>query len=170
MKKKSQMQMMQTIFVLLIFFILLVIGIVFFISSQKSNIKDKQREYSNLDLVKKSQLLNFLPELQCSFDNVINPDCYDIEKINAFIQIYNNNNKYYYNSLFGNLNISVSRFETSINDWNQSSEWNNVQGKVIYENVKQDFQEKRKVQLPVSLYDPIQDFYYFGMINLEIYR
>ncbi|MBN2422452.1 hypothetical protein JXB41_04455 [Candidatus Woesearchaeota archaeon] len=166
-KKKSQLQMMQTVVVLLIFFVLLVIGLIFVFFNQRSNLKEKQREYTNLELMKKAQVLNFMPELQCSFDNVINPDCYDIEKINAFESKVYADNKYFYDALLGNSRITILRFDMDAIDWDPA--WGSADGKLIYDNKKPDYKQISKVQLPISLYDPEEDEYYFGLINLEIY-
>ncbi|MBD3203088.1 hypothetical protein GF327_02240 [Candidatus Woesearchaeota archaeon] len=170
MKKKSQIQMMQTIIILVIFFFLIAIGLIFYFSYQKSGLKDKSRIYQNIEMIKKSQILSFLPEIQCSFGNIISSDCYDIQKIHAFTSTVYPDNKYYYDSLFGNVRISILKYETKIHNWNQSLIWKGDSGLTLYDNSKPDYSGIRNLEIPVNLFDSALNKYYFGIIKLEIYQ
>ncbi len=161
--------MMQTVAVLLVFFILLVMALGVYYVFQRSKIREKQAEYDDLDMMKKSQMLNFFPQLQCSFGNVVNPDCYDLEKVQKFVDSDPLNN-YYYKTLLGTSKITLSRFilTNTQTGWDADPKW--ADGWVIYDNAKSDYTERKNVMLPISLYEPKENKYYFGMLKLEIYK
>lgn len=154
--------MMETTIVLLIFFIMISIGIIFYIIHQKSQIKVKQAEHGGLELVKKSQVLNFMPELQCSSGGIINNNCYDAIKLAEFLAIYEAN-KFFFNNYLGYVKIEVTEFDPSpgveviIRNW------------LLYDNSKADFNIMRKLELPVTIYNATADIKTFGIISLEAY-
>jgi hypothetical protein len=161
--KKAQLQMMENAFVLLIIFVILIIAFVFVVGMQKSAQNDKIQEFKELELIKKSQILNFLPEMQCSDNNIIDPDCYDILKIEAFKQQIEENPDYY-NTLLGKINLTVKKFEPSpdYNEWN--GEWN------IYDNTKGEDEGVRQVQFPVLLKNVTEKADYFGVVIIGVYE
>jgi hypothetical protein len=161
-KKKAQLQIMENAFILMIIFIILVIALIFVIGFQKAEQKDKEKEYKNLELIKKSQVLNFLPEMQCSDNNNIAPDCYDLIKINSFKQQVKDS-KDYYTNLLGNIKITIKRYDPSpnINSWGETWE--------IYDNPKPEDNGFLPVHFPVLLSDPVNNANYFGLIFLQVY-
>ena len=78
--------MMETISVLLVFLILLTFVMIFYINISRSTQGAKQDDLSNLKAVEISQTISFMPEFQCSFKNIVDENCFDIMKINAFRQ------------------------------------------------------------------------------------
>jgi hypothetical protein len=180
MKKKAQLEMMQTAFILLILFVLFTLALIFFIGYQKTSLRRKERDIQNLDIVKKSQILNFMPELQCSFDRIVYHDCYDLEKVKAFQERFRNEPRYkeFYGSMFGDLRITYARYvpeASSPRGWDPEAlppDDENFETSAK-ENVVVPFSDSkqknlRRVQFPVSLYDPTTLRHHFGVIYLEI--
>lgn len=163
MKKKAQLQIMENIFILIIIFIILILALVFVIAVQRSNQQDKVRELQEIELIKKSRVLNFLPEMQCSDNNDLDPDCYDILKIEAMQEIFDQD-KDYYPELIGQVRILVRKFDPSpeVNSWEK--EW------LVYDKPKADFIGYREVQFPVLLRDVTSNSDYFGVIYLGVYE
>ncbi|MFH0874542.1 MAG: hypothetical protein V1859_01285 [archaeon] len=169
--KKSQLQIMQTSFVILIFIIIVAVGLIVYVFMAKAGNSQKQKEYAKAELIKKSQIINFLPEIQCSFNNVITPDCYDIEKIKAFTDangLYANN-KDYYDSIFGTTKIVIKKFDLKSGTWETGWLGATDGNFLLYENSLKKFRQKRKIMFPISLYDPVTNQKSFGLIDLEIY-
>ena len=154
MNKKSQIQIGETIAVLFVFFILIVIGFLFYTRIIKSNIESEQAELSQLRSVGISQIVMFLPELQCSEGNVVIDNCIDTLKLDAAKNRMRQNDVYYYDLLeFGEVNISEI-YPDSTNKWN------------IYSR-KTNFTSKFMTNVPISLYNPIDKKYRFGILTIE---
>jgi hypothetical protein len=155
--------MMESSFVLLIFFFLLALVVIFFMIMQKAAVKDKNLEYANLQLIKKSQIINYLPEILCTEDNHPKPDCFDIEKLDALSNISSQARyKQYYLSMFGNMNINISMYNSDSKTW--SKPW------TIYSNPGNG--TRRQIQIPISLFNASanqNDARYFGVIFLDVY-
>ena len=74
--KKAQIQMMETIAVLLIFFVILIIGFIFYIRTAGFGQAQKVTKDQELQSIRVSQAISFLPELQCSSKNIIKDNCF----------------------------------------------------------------------------------------------
>ena len=96
MNKKSQIQIGETIAVLFVFFILIIIGFIFYVKVIKSNIQSESEELSQLKSVGIAQRIMFLPELQCSEDNIIIDNSIDMLKLESAQNIMKENELYYY--------------------------------------------------------------------------
>ncbi len=154
---------MENAFVLLIIFVILIIAFVFVMVMQKSAQKDKIQEFQELEIIKKAQVLNFLPEMQCSDNNNIDPDCYDILKIQIFKK-YLDTDKLYYHSLLGYIKIEIIQYDPSPGVNQEIDRW------VVYDNPKPDYSGQRLVQFPVLLKDVTENSNYFGYIKLGVYE
>ncbi len=148
--------------VVLVFLMLLSIGIIFFISQSQSKMKEKQGEILEFEIIKRSQVLNFLPELQCSFDGVINNNCYDLIKINKFIEIKDEHVSDY-KIFLGNVRLNITQYDPSPEIDEVVESW------IVFDNPKLSDQGYRQVQYPISLYDAVEDCYYFGILELRVY-
>jgi hypothetical protein len=165
MKKRSQIQMMESTLVLMVFFFLLVIGVIIYMAIQKSDAREKDKEYAQLNLIKKAQLLNYFPELRCTQDNVPIPDCFDELKLKAANESMKNN--LYYKSLLGEVQINITKtvFETISPTAPPILKEKNV----FYYNASISRKSTSQIQMPVSIYDPIKDRYWFGIVYLDVY-
>ena len=154
MNKKSQIQIGETIAVLFVFFILIIIGFIFYVKVIKSNIQSESEELSQLKSVGIAQRIMFLPELQCSEDNIIIDNCIDILKLEFAKDIMKNNVIYYYDLLEFS-DISISQIYPTQREWN------------IYSRKTEGFANKFVTNVPISLYDPTARKYGFGVLTIE---
>src|SRR3989344_8811895 len=139
--KKAQIQIGETIAVLFVFFILIIIGFMFYVKVIKSNIELEAEELSQLRSVGISQKIMFLPEIQCSEDNIIIDNCIDTLKLEYAQNIMKENEIYYYDLLeFSDVNV--------LQIYPDEAKWS------IYSRKTEDFSSKFVTNVPVSLYNP----------------
>ena len=152
--RKSQIQIGETIAVLFVFFILIVMGFLFYVKVIKSNIEIEQEELSQLRSVGIAQRIMFLPELQCSEDNIVIDNCIDILKLDSAQSIMKENEIYYYDLLeFSEINISQI--------YPDEAEWN------VYSRKTENFRSKFVTNVPISLYNPATRKHGFGVLTIE---
>jgi hypothetical protein len=160
MKKKAQIQMMETISTLFIFFILIVIGLIFYFNLAKTSIQEKTDQFQDLSRVQVAQLASTLPELQCSQENVIKANCFDMMKLDSASKengiVYTNKNFYFDLMLFSNITVR-NIYPEQVKEWN------------IYFNQPSNFTSRRSAFFPISLYNATDDLYNFGLLIVEVY-
>ncbi|MBS3114571.1 hypothetical protein J4448_05710 [Candidatus Woesearchaeota archaeon] len=152
--KKAQIQIGETIAVLFVFFILIIIGFMFYVKIIKSNIELETEELSQLRSVGISQKIMFLPEVQCSEDNIIIDNCIDILKLDSAQSIMKKNEIYYYDLLEFS-DVSISQIYPNEAKWN------------LYSRKIEDFNSKFVTNVPISLYDPATRKHGFGVLTIE---
>jgi len=158
MRKKAQIQMMETIAVLLIFFILIVLGIIFYGRVMKGNLEQEKEEQLQLQAIKVAQRASFLPELQCSQDNIVSENCIDLLKLNAAAIVMDKQaNEIFYYDRFLFSKITVNEIYPDARQW------------TLYDRPLSDFTSKIITNVPISLYEPVEDSYKFGVMNIEYY-
>ncbi len=161
--KKSQIKMFETIAVLLIFFVLIGFGLIFYGKIQRQGFQEKQEANFELKAIQTAQLVSFLPELQCSSNNIIVDDCFDILKVEALTEIIEQpsnvkiKNEYYYD-LFGFSSITIEQVYPSVVSWS------------IYEKTTEKTKAKSSIKIPVSLYNASSRAYNFGILTVDVYR
>lgn len=155
--KKAQIQIFETIAVLFVFFILVAIGFVFYTKIYKSNLEAEQQAQSQSNSVTIAQRAMFLPELQCSDNNVIKDNCIDLLKLNSAATVINNNEKYKpdYYDLFEHSEINVIEIYPGRDK------------KRIYSQLINVFKSRFFTNVPVSLYDPVAKSYKFGVLTID---
>ena len=156
-QRKSQIQIGETISVLLVFFILIIIGFLFYTAMIKANIKSEKEDLAELRSIAIAQRTMFLPELQCSSDNVITPNCIDILKLPYAQDIIIKNEIYYFDMLeFSKINVSQI--------YPEDASW------LIYSRISSEQEEKQGtflLNVPISLYDPVTRRSGFGILAIE---
>ena len=154
MAKKAQIQIGETIAVLFVFFILIIVGFIFYVKVIKGNLETEKEELSQLRSVGIAQRVMFLPELQCSEDNIIIDNCVDILKLEFAQNIMSQNELYYYDLLeFSNVSI--------LQIYPNEAKWS------IYSRNTEDFTNKFVTNVPISLYDPTTRKHGFGVLTIE---
>ncbi len=154
MNRKSQIQIGETIAVLFVFFILIIIGFIFYVKVIKSNIELEKEELSQLKSIGIAQRVMFLPEVQCSEDNIIIDNCIDILKLDSAQSLMKENEIYYYDLLeFSDVNI--------LQIYPKETKWN------LYSRRTTDFKNKFVTNVPISLYDPVTRKHGFGVLTIE---
>ena len=154
MNKKAQIQIGETIAVLFVFFILIAIGLIFYVKVIQGNLELEKEELSQLKSVGIAQRVMFLPELQCSEDNIIIDNCIDVLKLESANNIMRTNELYYYD-LFEYSEINITEIYPSEAKWN------------VYSRKTGEFNSKFVTNVPVSLYDPAARKYGFGVMTIE---
>jgi hypothetical protein len=157
MLKKSQIKMFETIAILVIFFILLMFGFIFYTRIQKGTFEAEQEEVTVLKSVETSQKISFLPEIQCSRDNIEEKDCIDLLKLEKAGEVITLNIADYFN-IFGYSNTYVKEIYPEENEY------------LLYDFPRKENRGKISTQFPVSLYNPQTDTYAFGVLFVDIYR
>ncbi len=152
--RKSQIQIGETIAVLFVFFILIIIGFIFYVKVIKGNIESETEELSQLRSIGIVQRIMFLPEVQCSEDNIITENCIDVLKVQAAQDIMKANELYYYDLLEFS-NVTISQIYPSEAKWS------------LYSRKTSDFKSKFVTNAPVSLYDPTTRKHGFGVLTIE---
>ena len=115
--KKAQLQAMETIIISIILVLLVLIGLWFYSGVSASSADQTSRLLSQEDANTLVILLSELPELSCPDRSVETRNCLDITKIDLLSQaitnpesdLYTNNNRLYYASLFGATNITITQ-------------------------------------------------------------
>ena len=152
--RKAQIQIGETIAVLFVFFILIIIGFIFYVNVIKGNIEQEKDELSQLRSVAIAQRVMFLPEVQCSQDNIIIDNCIDVMKLEAAHGIMKQNELYYYDLLEFS-NITISQVYPNEVKWN------------LYSRKTSDFKSKFVTNVPISLFNPATRKYSFGVMTIE---
>ncbi len=156
--KKSQIQIGETIAVLFVFFILIAIGFIFYIRIIKEKVNSEMDYALELNSVSVAQRAMFLPELQCSGDNVIEADCIDKLKLELSTELMKQNQVYYYDIFeFAVINV------TQIYPPEEKMKWS------AYYRPISNPKSKYVTSIPVSLKDPLTNKKAFGVLTIESY-
>lgn len=156
MRPKAQVKMFETISILFIFLIMVVFGFIFYAGIQKTTFKREKEETISLNAIQVAQEISFFPEIQCSKENEF--DCIDILKLQSAQRIMNDTDYYY--PILGYSRITVKSIYPVSKNWT-------LYDKKPSEN---SVLETTSIQIPTSIFDPFTSVYYFGVINVEVYR
>jgi len=156
-QKKSQMQIGETVAVLAVFFIILIIAATFYFNVRKGGIIREQEQEVLSRSTSVVQRVIDLPEFQCSRNNIIEPSCVEIVKLENS-EIIGENTKFYYD-LFGFSKITVYVVYPA----SKSNKY------VLYENIPLDYKNKIQTDIPVTINSPEENKNYFGYVSVETY-
>ena len=162
MKSKAQIKMTENVLILFMFFILLGLGLIFYSNVQKESIRKVQEQNFELKTIETAQRVSFLPELQCSTDNIMTDNCFDIFKVEALSLALNEpDNRQLYFPSFGNSKITLKQIYPP-----PSQEY------VIYEKTPPNITDNVSIQLPVSILNASSQpqTYAFGIIEVRVFR
>lgn len=149
--------MLETMSVLVIFFVLILVGFLFWTNVSKGQISNQIEEARQLRGIEVAQKALFLPEIQCSSDNVIKSDCIDILKLHMAADIINNNWIYYYDK-FGDSRVFVKELYPRTG-----------RNYTLYDAGYEDFSDKIITFMPVAIYDPRTDTNSYGIMEVNNY-
>lgn len=155
---KAQVKMTETIGVMFVFFLLVVFGFVFYARIQASNYQNTLIEENEKRAVEVAQRASTLPELQCSSNNIVTDNCIDIQKLESMSNMLKSNQDLqisYYDS-FESSRLIVKQIYPSKKEW------------LIYERIVNNT-GFLFTPIPLSLYDPINNRYNFGILEVTYY-
>ena len=156
MKRKAQMRMMETIAVIFIFFILVLFGLIFFTQIQSSAFEERQAEAVAEQSISISLQAIFFPELQCSKgEGIPVRDCIDLFKLEAAQQKMQAEQDYYFD-IFQFATITVQEIYPGSRTW------------VLYNQTKEDATRRIRTPVPVSLFEPVQNDFRYGVLTIEV--
>ena len=150
--------MFETIAILIIFFFMVMFGFIFYARIQESAYTTEEKEVITLNTINIAEETSFLPEIQCSSENVPVDDCVDILKLERFREVAANNSEYYY-YIFGNSNITIQEIYPD-----PTASWE------LYNKPKEGWKSYSSIQIPTSIYNPLEHKYYFGVIYVNTYQ
>tara|TARA_Y100000310_G_C20614454_1_gene779859 strand:+ start:264 stop:809 length:546 start_codon:yes stop_codon:yes gene_type:complete len=179
MRKKSQMQIGETVAILAVFFIIIMIAFVVFFNITKGQLeedRDINIEDRSVGIVK---IILTMPELQCSSTAVIENACLDRVKLDVVSSskpdplnpgaittggnIFTSNVQEYF-SFLGNTKIQVYQIFTRIPDnTDPLTPW------ILYDNSLEDFSTSIQTNIPINIYDPITKKTNFGYIEITTF-
>jgi len=154
--RKSQIHMMETMAVLAIFFILVAIGLIFYSSVVTRNVAIEKEGNNQLNAVRIVQMASFLPELQCSQENIIIDNCIDILNLESMLEVINENQIYYFDK-FSFSRIIVNKIYPDEEEW------------LLYNKPLEEYSGKSVTNTPMLLFDPIENRNSFGVMNIEVF-
>lgn len=157
--KKSQLQMIETIAVLAVFFVVAILGYLFYSNILKSNLEHGIEESAHLNAIRTAQMASLLPEIQCSSKNAAVNGCIDLLKLEAALDIIQKSeNEGYYFDKFGFSKIRIQEIYPDAKDVS-----------LVYDRQMKDYARKIAINIPVSLFDPFENRYTFGLMTVEAY-
>lgn len=148
--------MFETIAVLFVFFILVVMGFSFYAFIQKTSLEQEQQENILSRGIGIVERVSFLPEVQCSRDNVPEENCVDLFKLFAVRSKIADNDLFYF-PIFG---FSTVTLEEVFPEKGLSI--------VIYDH-PQEYVNKQVTHIPIAVFHPGAEKYSFGILKVEVY-
>jgi len=164
MKKKSQIQIGETIAVLFVFFILVVIGFIFYSKIIRGTIEVEKDELSQLQSIGVAQKIMFLPELQCSEDGIIIDNCIDLAKLRAVTENKLMKSDLYYFDLLEFSDVSVLQIYPQ-----EPVLCGTSRACAPYSKPLTDFKNKFETNVPIDLYDSSAKKHSFGLMTITTY-
>lgn len=173
--KKAQIKLAETIGILVIFFLLMVFGFGFYGGVQGNNVKKAETKAFELRTIEVAQRVLFLSELQCTEDEAVDIDCFDLLKVKEFYDIaakeptqavpntkFMASAKLHYLNIFGKSKITLHFV------YPKSVDYPEPDGIILYKNFDTKFTRKLVTNVPVSIYKPTKREYAFGYIQIEV--
>jgi len=148
--------MMETIVVLAIFFILIALVFIFYSDVITRNWSIEKEENDQLNAIRIVQIASFLPELQCSQQNIILDNCINTLNLESMPEVIDENQIYYFDK-FSFSRIIVNRIYPDKEEW------------VLYNKPLEEYSSKSVTNIPMLLFDPIESKNSFGVLNVEVF-
>ncbi len=180
--KKGQLQLMESTVVLFVFFILLIIGVSIYSNFQASKL---ERLTSTLNEQKATEIARkvlFTPELECSINSDVTKDCFEIQKLQSFVDNVRFRPRYYREE-FGNTKVIIRWVYSPAFDedncntkapaffaLNPTDTTITVPEKVLFD-FSSGLQSKKTFYFPLTLLDKrcVPELSYFGWLIIEAY-
>lgn len=152
----------ENVAILFIFFMILVVALVFYARLTETKVEVKKEEAFSTKALEVAQRIAYIPETQCSVDNAVEEDCYDLHKLRALEEVNKKvENKAHYYQMFGWANITINQIFPE-SDWHSN----------IYNNIPEKYVEKQAVFIPLSICDfsSRPEKCSFAVMTVEVFR
>ncbi len=153
--------MFETIAVLVVFFFILVFGVSFYFVLQRSSLSRQMERNAQLVSIQISQKISDLPELDCALAGIQIDNCVDkvkLEKLNQALE--DDAVKLYYFNVLGYSEVVLNIIYSSYPAEEQYA---------IYNRTPNSFFSAYKNQIPVLLYDPVENKFAFSALEVTTY-
>jgi len=161
-RKKAQVKMFETIAVIIVFFFMLIFGLVYYNGTQQREIKKMIDEDRQLRAIEIMKIVTYLPELQCSIDNVLTANCIDLAKLENFKAV-SDENRLYYTNMFSFGKIYVRQIYPPVSSPSESDYQ-------LYLNDKTKTRDTVSNFIPLLIYDSVSRKYRAGILVVELYQ
>lgn len=161
--RKGQIQIGETIFIVIFILIIIVFAFVFYSGAKEDETQQTRARFAELESIEKSQIASSLPEIRCTLNGVVKESCFEIERMESFTSLTENNpsmTREHYVSKLGNTRLVVEQIYPKKRTWVL---YNNTLG----ENVSQS---GLPVIIPVSLYDASAENYNYGILYVTNFQ
>ncbi|MFH1408911.1 MAG: hypothetical protein ABIH34_03315 [Nanoarchaeota archaeon] len=162
--RRAQIKMGENIAILFIFFVMLAAGLIFYANMKQSSLQQKFEEIKDLQIVQSAQKIAFLPELQCTRDNVPVSNCIDIKKAQT-LALLTDAQEYY--RIFGSTKVTIKQIYPDPGDGPADIEEPDIGEEIIYDFGCPDCSQFAYTEYPVSLYNATANRYAFGLLIIE---
>jgi len=146
--KRGQLQIQESIIVIFIIIVLFLMGFILF---YRFTVLDIQNQIDKHDTFEFRQLINVIPnmaELKCS-ELGVNDDCIDILKLQGYIR------------------LGVADFEDKkiiLQNLQTLEAWE------LYDDEPRRYDSVLRISSPVSLFYPLEEKHYYGVLIIEWYK
>lgn len=156
------MQMLESIGVIIIVTFLIFVGVSFYSKYQMGAAERLLSTQRQLDAVEVMKRVTDLPELQCSFVEVAAVGCMDTVKLEAFsTRALERDVRLYYFPLLRNAKVTVTEIYPCTTP--------PCAPFVVYENNASGNGSVKTGFVPITLYNPIERTYAFGVLEVQVY-
>ena len=161
-RKKSQVQIGESVAVIMFFTLIMIITLVFVVKQNAANQEKSRVESVNEKLTTLARTIQTMNELRCSKLSTETLGCLDLEKIKAFYTEIQNNSfaLAYYKNIFGFSKIGVNIV------YAYKSELEN--NYTIY-NVTGNLRDSLYFAMPIQIYDPLAHKNMLGLLEIQYY-
>ena len=157
--KKSQITNLETVVVIAAFFFTAILALAFYSNIFQSNIAKNKDDISALNSISSSQKILSLQEIKCSKEIANAGACVDIIKFESSSKIVNTPefSSYYFNE-FGFSRITLREIYPDAKEI-----------AVFYDKHLDSYSRKSMINVPVSIFYPIENRKNFGIITIETF-
>jgi len=153
--KHAQVRIGETISILFIFIVLVIMGFMFYARIQSVTIYSDIDKSTNARAIQVAQTASFMPELQCSSNNVVDSNCFDILKLENFKDIAEANKEHYFDEYLYSY-IEVRQVYPTQTAW------------VIYNQTRANVSSVR-IPVPILLYNATAKQFNTGIMQIDYY-
>jgi hypothetical protein len=172
--KKAQIKMLETIAILVIFFFLLIFGFGFYARIQQVYYEEQKEKNAALKALQIAQKSAYMPEFQCSVQNIQDDNCFDIYKVRIFNKkLYGDDGipqsppsdddsslKSTYYDILGHSELLLQQIYPEVDPDDENI--------TIYSNLLADSSHISSNMIPVSIFDGGTREYSIGILHIKV--